>query len=146
MPKTLMEWFVPDRIIYAQDRTQELDEMTAAVDLAVQMMEQSSAATVHHLIDQRYQPTAAENIDLNLASRNLRRFLTHPKTGWVLTCYGSSMFLQYANWVLAHENQVLSRHFDSAREALDFLMSVDDSLGNMPDVEAFMQDFDQRHR
>ena len=141
MAETLMGWLVPDHVIYAQDRTLTLQEMYAAVNRSVSMMEQSSADKVHHIIDQRHHPSAAEDIDINVANQELSRFLTHPKTGWVLTCYGDNMYMQYVNWVLAHENQARSKHFNSAQEAVEFLMSVDAALTERPDVEAFLKDF-----
>ena len=142
MAETRMKWLMPGRIIYAQDRTADLDGVKASVDFALQMMESSEAATIHHIIDQRHQPAQAEDIDINTANRELSRMLTHPKTGWILTCYGSNMYMQYVNWVLAHENQARSKHFETAQEALAFLYEVDDSLGDMPDVENFLKDFE----
>ena len=141
MAETLMGWLAPDRVIYAQDRTQTMTEMVATVNRVIAMMEQSSAEKVHHIIDQSNQPVQAENIDISDANQELSRFLKHPKTGWVLTCYGSNMYMQYVNWVLAYENQARSQHFENAQSAVDFLMTIEPSLTKKPNVQAFLEHF-----
>ena len=141
MAETLMGWLVPDRVVYALARASSLEENRLATNRAVQLMEESSAEKVHHIIDQsRFQPTMV-NVDLGDVSQDLSRMLRHPKLGWVLTCYGDNLFVQYVNWLLTHENQARSQHFDNAQAAVDFLLGVDETLPEIPNLEAFMKDF-----
>jgi len=146
MAETLMGWLIPNRVIYALARAHSIEENRLAVNRAIQLMDESSAPAIHHIIDQSQFSPKMANADPADVSTDLRRMLQHPKVGWVLTCYGDNLFVKYVNWVLAHENQVKSRHFETANVAASFLVGVDDSLPPLPDVDAFIKDFRERHR
>jgi hypothetical protein len=121
--------YVPDRVCYIPTQgVYSAEEFFQVDSAAVQMVEQSPAATVHFITDYR---AVTQLPPVTVQSK--AQIGSHPKLGWVLVIQNGNKFMQFATTVLAGIFKARLRYFTTFEEAITFLQTADPTLPDLQD-------------
>jgi hypothetical protein len=134
-----ISWLVEDRIIYWYDKgAGSVAGVKGAEIELIRMMEQSSAAQVHIVLDLQEvteMPTLADSI------RAKYEFPKHPKCGWSVFAGTKDPMQKMLLSILGNIFKVHTRLVPNNLAALEFLETVDNTL---PDLTPYKERFSSK--
>lgn len=128
MPITV-EWLIEGRILqYCFRDLVTVDEIKAAADQGVVLIEQSPAPKVHSVHDVALLSDMHPLIEVKSLSDAVASAYSHPRLGWMVAHNLQCPSLRLVANIVARLFQARYQIFETRFEALDFLTRVDETL------------------
>jgi hypothetical protein len=122
---TVIEWYVPQRIIYVQiSRTLSLEQLKGINTDVISMLD-SGTAPVHVFADTRYLESVHRG--LRSTTRSVTA-LRHPKHGWTVYFGKPAPFIRFMINAVSRIMQAKFSIQSTPQDALDFLREQDNTI------------------
>ena len=131
------KWYIPEQIGYIRFYGEVLeDELRKFMDDGERMIDSSSRANVHFIIDLT---DLTRPVSLAASIKLARERTKHPRSGWSITVGKQSSFTKFIGDVTGQILNTRMRAFDTTQEALDFLRDMDETIdwSHAEDFERF---------
>lgn len=120
-------WYLENRIIINEYHgTIRLDDINAAVEKSILMLENTSASTVHALHDVKYLKALPMNVHgIYMAAKDA---YTHPRVGWIVSYHLNNPFFKFVGNTMTQLTGAKYRTVPTQADALAWLQSRDTTL------------------